>query len=68
MISNVHIRNLKKMFSIIELAAACDMRRESAEKQAQTYGIGKVMTMEEIAAGPSIELAINLSPPSRTMT
>ena len=62
MISNIYIRNLKRMFSIIDLIAVCDMRRESAEKQAQAYGVEKVMTMEEIAADQSIELVINLTP------
>ena len=62
MISNIYIRNLKKMFSIIDLVAVCDARRESAERQAQAYGIEKVMTMEEIAADPGIELVINLTP------
>ena len=62
MISNIYIRNLKRMFSIIDLAAVCDMRQESAEKQAQVYGIERVMTMEEIAADPDIELVINLTP------
>ena len=62
MISNIYIRNLKRMFAIIDLCAVCDMRRESAEKQAQAYGVERVMTMEEIAADPEIELVVNLTP------
>ena len=62
MISNIYIRNLKRMFSIIDLAAVCDTRRENAEKQAQAYGIGRVMTIDEIADDPGIELVINLTP------
>ena len=62
MISNIYIKNLKNLFSIIELAAVGDINRAAAEEKARTYGIERVMTIDEIAASPDIELVINLTP------
>ena len=63
MISNIYIRNLKHLFSIIDLAAVCDLNRSAAEEKAKTFGVEKVMTREEIAADPEIELVVNLTAP-----
>ncbi len=63
MISNIYIRNLKNLFSIIDLMALCDVRRENAEEKAKIYGIAEVMTMEELAESRDIELVINLTSP-----
>lgn len=62
MISHVYIRNLKNLLSIIDLAALGGRNMETVRRQAETYGVGQVMTMEEIAADPSIELVVNLTP------
>lgn len=64
MISNIYIRNLKNLFHIIELVAVCDIRLENAEEKAETYGISKVMSLEEVAASDEIELVVNLTGPS----
>ena len=61
-ISSIYIRNLSKMFSIIDLAAVCDVRREAAEARANEFGIAKAMTTDEVAADPGIELVANLTP------
>ena len=62
MISNVYIKNLKNLFYIIDLAAVGDVNRAAAEEKAKTYGIDRVMTIDEIAASEDIELVINLTP------
>ena len=62
-ISSIYIRNLKSLFTIIDLVALCNRTREKAEEKAAQFGIPKVMTMEEIAADPEIELVVNLTPP-----
>ncbi len=62
MISHIYIRNLKRMFAIIDLVAVCDRSPENAKRQAEAYGVPRVMTMEEIAADESIELVVNLTP------
>ncbi len=62
MISSIYIRNLSRMFSVIDLAAVCDVRREAAEARAKEFGIPRAMTVEEAAADPEIELAVNLTP------
>ncbi len=62
-ISNIYIRNLKELFTIIDLVALCNRTREKAEAKAAQFGIPKVMTLEEIAADPEIELVVNLTAP-----
>ena len=63
MISNIYLMNLTKLFSIIDLVAVCDVSRSSAEEKAKVYGIGQVMTIDEVAADKTIEMVVNLTPP-----
>ena len=62
MISNIYIKNLKNLFFIIDLIAVADINRAAAEEKAKAYGIDRVMTIDEVAASPDIELVINLTP------
>ena len=62
MISNIYIKNLKNVFSIIDLVAVGNRSRAAAEEKAGTYGIDRVMTIDEIAASDEIELVVNLTP------
>ena len=62
-ISNVYIRNLKSLFSIIDLVALCNRTRSKAEEKAAQFGISRVLSLEELAADPEIELVVNLTPP-----
>ena len=62
MISNVYLKNLKNLFTIIDLVAVSDRNPAAAQEKARTYGIDRVMTAEEIAADPEIELVVNLTP------
>ena len=62
MISNIYIKNLKNMFHIIDLVAVGNRSMAAAEEKAKTYGIDRVMTIDEIAASDEIELVVNLTP------
>ena len=62
MISNIYIKNLKNLFHIIDLVAVGNRSKAAAEEKARTYGIDRVMTIDEIAADPEIELVVNLTP------
>ena len=62
MISNIYIKNLKNLFSIIDLVAVANRNRTAAEQKAAEYGIERVMTIDEVAADPGIELVICLTP------
>ena len=62
MISNIYIKTLKNLFSIIDLVAVGDRNPAAAEEKARAYGVPRVMTIDEIAASDEIELVINLTP------
>lgn len=62
-ISGVYFENITKQFSILELAACCDLNEELARQTAQRYGV-PAMSLEEIIADQSIEIAINLTTPA----
>ena len=62
MISNIYIKNLKNLFSIIDLAAVADRNRAAAEQKAAAYGVERVLTIDEVAEDRSIEMAICLTP------
>lgn len=66
-ISSIYIRNLKSLFSIIDLVALCNRTRSKAEEKAAQFGVARVMTLEEVASDPEIELVVNLTPPVLTM-
>lgn len=62
MISNIYLKNLKNMFSVIDLVAVGNRTRASAVKRANTYGIERVMDIDEIASSDEIELVVVLTP------
>ncbi|MBR4502478.1 MAG: Gfo/Idh/MocA family oxidoreductase [Clostridia bacterium] len=62
MISNIYIKNLKNLFSIIDLVAVADIDPAAAKEKAECYGVSRVMTVDEAAASPDVELVINLTP------
>lgn len=62
-ISDIYIRNLKELFSIIDLDALSNRTIARAEEKAARFGIGRVLTLDELAADDQIELVVNLTPP-----
>ena len=62
-ISGIYFENMTKRFSILEVAGCCDLNAEAAAQTARRYGI-PALTMEEILADESIELAVNLTTPA----
>ena len=64
MISSIYIRNLSRMFSVIDLQAVCDIRPEAARARAEEFGVPRALSIEEIAAAEDIELVVNLTGPA----
>lgn len=62
-ISNIYIRNLKELFSGVELCALANRSAGPAGEKARQYGIGRVMTIDELADDPEIRLVVNLTAP-----
>ena len=62
MISDIYLKNLKGMFGVIDLAAVANRTRAAAEEKAARFGVERVMTIDEVAAAPDIELVVNLTP------
>jgi len=60
-ISHVYLRNMTRLFRILEVAAVCDLNPDLAQEAAREYGVPRIMTLEEIAADPTIELVVNLT-------
>jgi predicted dehydrogenase len=54
---------MAKNFPIVEMAAVADMDNEKAKAAAATFGIGKVCSVDELIADPSIEIVLNLTVP-----
>lgn len=63
MISYIYIKNLRNLFSVIDLVGVCDNYAPNAEAKSKLFGV-PVMTMEEIKADKSIELVVNLTGPA----
>jgi len=64
MISNIYIKNLKELFSVIDLVALCDMNSDAAQEKGAQYGIDRIMTIEDVYRSEDIELIVNLTGPS----
>jgi len=60
-ISQVYLRNMTRLFSILDVVAVCDLIPELAQRAAKEYGVPKIMTLEEIEASNEIELVVNLT-------
>lgn len=61
-ISKVYIPTIQKEFSILDIAAVWDPKRERAVENETRFGV-KAMTKEEIFADPTIEAVLNLTKP-----
>lgn len=60
-ISQVYLRNMTRLFSILDVVAVCDLIPELAQRAAKEYGVPQIMTLEEIEASEDIELVVNLT-------
>lgn len=63
MISNIYIKNLQNLFSVIDLVALCDRNEANAKEKSERFGV-PVLTMDKIKADPEIELVVNLTGPA----
>lgn len=61
MISHVYLRNMTRLFRILQVVAVCDLNPDLAQAAAKEYGVAQVMTLDEIAQSPEIELVVNLT-------
>ena len=62
MISDIYLRNLSQRFPAIDLAAVANRDPEKAKRKAGDFGIGQVLTIDEVADDPSIGLVVVLTP------
>ncbi len=62
-ISDAYLNTMIHKFKILEVVGCCDLDPEKAQAKAQKYGI-KALSMEDILADDSIEIAINLTTPT----
>ena len=51
-------------FNLLDVVACADTCSEAAQKRARSHGIPLACTVEELLGDPSIELVINLTPPT----
>ena len=62
MISSIYLKNLKGLFSNIDLVAIANRNPDAAREKAQQFGIDRVLTIDEVAAAEDIDLVVNLTP------
>ncbi len=64
-ISGIYDKNIGTMYPNIQIAGVCDLVREKAEKQAETYGIAKIYKdMYELFADPEVDIVLNITRPA----
>ena len=62
MISDIYLKNMTSMFSILDVVGCCDIVKERMEKKASLYKI-KPMSIEGILSDKNIELVLNITDP-----
>ena len=62
-ISDIYLSNLTSFFPYVTVEAVCDLDESKARAQAEKYGIGKVLSLEEMLADESIRIVLNLTTP-----
>ncbi len=60
-ISNIYIRNLKELFSIIDVTALCNRSPFKAEEKSRLFHVDRILTFEEVLEDPEIELVVVLT-------
>ncbi len=56
--------NAAKFFQAFRIAALADLERERAQARADEYGVGKVLSVDDLITDPEVDLVINLTIPS----
>ncbi|WP_312500561.1 Gfo/Idh/MocA family protein [Lacrimispora sp.] len=62
-ISNTYIRDMKRFYKNLHIAACADVNPGLAKAHAEKYGIPAGCTPEELLAMEEVELIVNLTPP-----
>ena len=62
-ISNTYIRDIKRFYPSLHLAACADVNVELAKSHAEKYLIPSGCSVEEMLAMEDVELVVNLTPP-----
>ncbi|MBT2291532.1 Gfo/Idh/MocA family oxidoreductase [Paenibacillus albidus] len=62
-ISGAYLSSMINRFQILEIAGCCDRNTERAQETAEKYNI-QALSIEEIIADDSIEIVVNLTPPT----
>lgn len=62
-ISNTYIRDIKRFYPSLHLAACADVNVELARSHAEKYQIPAGCSVEEMLAMEDVELVVNLTPP-----
>lgn len=60
-ISDIYLKNMTSRFSVLKVDAICANHLESAQKQAEKYGL-QACTYEEMLANEEIDMIVNLTP------
>lgn len=63
MISRIYLDNIVNRFSIVDLVAVADIAMDKANETADRYGV-KACTVEELLADETIDIVLNLTPPT----
>ena len=62
-ISSIYLKNCQQMFDILQVVACADLIPERAQAQAETYGVPRACSVEELLADPEIQIVVNLTIP-----
>ena len=62
-ISSIYLENLTGRYENVEVYAVSDLVEEKAKAQAEKYGIGKIMSFDEILADPNVDIVLNITTP-----
>lgn len=62
-ISQIYLSNITQLYSWLDVRACADIVLETAQKTAQSFGIPKVYTVEELLCDKEIEIVLNLTIP-----
>ena len=62
-ISKIYFQNLTTVMKNVKVVACADLVEEKAKTAAETYGIPRVCTVDELIADPDIDIVLNLTIP-----